>query len=289
MEQSEANSFIRIRKDNLENLFSFLKHPHFYPDKLRKVFGSDFFENVLEKVFVVKRNRLLIIHGKNTYSRSLRELIEDFLKEVETNPQGKTSIDPTKQEQRSQELRSVNLFEIDKYGLKGKVVIKSTGKKDGIEDKDREDLVAQFFVLQGLREVFSIKDDELKDQWGGLIRPVDVYGVISQRLEGNKAREHLFMEYGGDHILTNFTGSGYFDPEFHEDLIRFIKHYLGESYNPPKSIDGKDNWLDGLRQALEKRYGIKINLEGRNIVWFEENGRKQYRIIDLKPQYLKKT
>lgn len=186
MEQLEANSFRRIRKDSLENLFSFLKHPNYYPNQLKQVFRDDFFENASRDLSIVKKNNLLIIYQKEAYSRPLRKLIEDFLNEVIANPQGYTSIDPTKNKLRSQELRAVNLFEINGDGLKRKIVIKSTGKKDGIDDTDREDLVAQFFVLQGLREVFSIKDNELKDQWWGLIRPVDVYGVISQRLEDNR-------------------------------------------------------------------------------------------------------
>lgn len=97
------------------------------------------------------------------------------------------------------------------------------------------------------------------------------------------------MEYGGGNRLSN--NDHYFDPDAHKELVNFIKSILGDNFSPIiKEIEGKKMWsLKNLQDALEKRYGIRINpLRSRNIVWFEENGRKQYRIIDLKPQYLEK-
>ncbi|MCS6956272.1 MAG: hypothetical protein NZM02_00275 [Patescibacteria group bacterium] len=284
----EQNFFTRTRMSNLRDVLSSeLKHPDYYLKQIERVFGEDFFIKLLEKTSIIKQGGLLIIHDKGQYSKKTRFDIEKFLIEVDKNPQGNTSIDPTKNKQRSQELRAVNLLNFQEGENARKIVVKSTGTIDDFEAKDREDLIAQFFVLRGLGDVFLERDKSLNNLWFDFLRPVKVYGVISERLADNKIKQHLIMEYGGSSRLG--YDDHYFDPKSHIELVDFIKSTLGCGFNPKvKNIDGKTMWsLKNLTEALERRYGVLINtLRSRNIIWEEIDGKKKYRIIDLKPQYL---
>ncbi|MCX7955924.1 MAG: hypothetical protein N2593_02335 [Patescibacteria group bacterium] len=281
----EKNFFTITRMSNLRDiLFSELKDPDYYLKQIVRFFGKDFFIKLLEKTSIIKQGGLLIIHDKGQYSKKTRFDIEKFLIEVDKNPQGDTSIDPTKNKLRSKQLRAVNVFDFKKDK---RVVVKSTGIINDFKAKDREDLTAQFFVLRGLSDVFLERDKSLKDSWFDFLRPVEVYGVISERLADNKIKQHLIMEYGGSLRLSD--NDHYFDPEIHIELVDFIKSTLGCGFNPKvRNIDGKTMWsLKNLTEALERRYGVLINtLRSRNIIWEEIDGKKKYRIIDLKPQYL---
>lgn len=295
MEQPEIPVH-RLRKQG--ELFSFFKHPSDYYKNFKNVFG-DFFDNCLTNLAILSGKKevteWVLIHDKGAYTKSLRDELTEELNRINQNPYGENSIDPSlsnlKKRSRAQDLRAINKISInDNKGRLADIVVKSTGKIKGIKEKDREDLVAQFLTLRGLYDLFEGIDREIKDDWAGFVRPIKTYGVISIRNRRNRdeVQEYLLMDYGGQ----RFNDDNFFNPEEHPKLKDFILKYLGQIEENFKTVDenGKEKWsIESLSQALEKRYGVKIDLTGRDILFLEKNGKKEYKIIDIKPDELHKS
>jgi hypothetical protein len=295
-EQSLIPPFYRA---NVREALSNKKSPDIYgiklyPDqlvKLKRFFGNDFFNN-FENIYF-PNSKLTII-----FPRSIRETIHK-IKDIRTTLEKRVfrnikdkpfdqefSIDPSLNDEKKlgkvKSMRIVHKYQIDGHS----VAVKSNVKKR--DEKDFEDLIEQFYTLAGLGEKFREKDQEKKDDWSGFIRPVEVYGVIQHQLsdDPNDVKQYLIEELGGERVFhqreVNREKVEVFDPKEYPRLMEFIRAHIGEEItNHIIEING-ERYINilALKDAIEKRYGININLSGRDIILSgDDNG---FRIIDIK-------
>lgn len=227
----------------------------------------------------------------------IRRAIEDDLRELTYNPFGERSVDQLLREasanhniekvSRIKVLRTVNRAGRNFQDLFPHlpIAIKGTGEFKQDNDKakaNQENLLRQFYTMRRLFLKWSLLPENIQE----IIRPIAVYGVISYLDIKKGLQQWLFMELvegkrmgvvGSYKIDGSHKG---FNTDHHPNLYRLVKDNLSEG-----SINLWGPYCDfTLLERVFCRYGINlINLEGRDILWFDdEKGNRYYRLIDMR-------